>query len=122
MSEDPGDWGSEKFDAAMKKAYAKEKLLKNGSVEGTVKGVRPSQLPKDDLVFKITAYEKDKVDHKIVRAYNKLLRASGIVNHFVLEDSTGIYVCVGITFPDGHYEQLDETIPETQILKHVFEQ
>ncbi len=121
MSDGPGEWGSEEFEAAMKKAYAKEKLLKDGSVEGTVKGIRPSQLPEDDLVFKVTAYEKDVIDRKIVRAYNKLVRASGMVNHYVLEDSTGIYVCVGVTFPDGHYEQLDEKIPEDQVLKHVFE-
>jgi len=81
----------------------------------------PESIPEDTEFARVIEYAQDEVDPTVVSAYNIEVTASSVINHYVLEGSEGAYVCAGISFPDGHYEHLEESIPETQVLKHVFE-
>lgn len=65
--------------------------------------------------FSVVTDRKIEADMSI-SAYNRKIRDSGVINHFVLCEKTGEFRCAGITFPNGDYVHVDTEIPEKSIL------
>ncbi|MBC8551996.1 MAG: hypothetical protein H8D23_20310 [Candidatus Brocadiales bacterium] len=106
------DFSQEKIDALLEKAYKKEE-----AIDKEVKN-RPKE-PTSDEVFQLLNTKRDETDLTKLLAFNKLVRASNVINHFVLDTELGTHVIAGVTFADGVYEHLDENIPESTVLKNI---
>lgn len=103
------DFSQERIDKLLGKAYLKDEQ------ETSERKTRPKE-HRDDETFKVLATKRDENDLTKVLAFNKLVRESNVINHFVLDEKLGDFVCAGITFPDGHYEHLDEEVDQELVL------
>jgi len=106
------NFSDEQIEALLNKAY-----LKEAAIDKEQK--KKLKEPTSDEVYQVLNTKRDEKDLTKVLAFNKLVRASNVINHFVLDQELGAYVLAGITFADGVYEHLDEKIPENTVLKDI---
>ena len=70
-----------------------------------------------DDVYEVVGSKRDPNNLTKVLAVNKMVKKSGVINHFVFDEKLPGFVCAGITFTDGSYIHLDPDIPVDQVLK-----
>jgi len=102
----------DRIEELLSKAYENESKIEDEEKK------RPTE-PTSNDTFQVLNTKRDESDLTILLAYNIRMRASNVVNHFVLDTDLGSHVLAGITFVDGVYEHLDDKVSEDTVLKEI---